>query len=361
MNRTEANRNRGRRRTGWPRAALFVLAVSAAPGVTLADDIGAPVRLQLRAHVVTEDSVPTLRDVLTLDGVDARLIDTIADQPVLADASSVVTAVTHQQVIERLEALGVNMARVLVSGASRCRITPAPEVAEPVTAGQGPAPLVRSGDDVGRDTLAGRIRRYVELELKDAGGRVDVEFELAGQEFLSLTTPPFHFSIRGERGPELGLRLFRVSIYRDDVRQRTVEVAARVRLIKDVLVAARPLNAGSTVRREHLTFAQRIFDQDPGSGLVRLDEVVGQQVARFVPEGEMLAGGDFRRVDLVKRSRPVTVVGSGPVSVHLTGTALDSGTYGDAVRVRLGDRRDRRVVRGVVAGVATVELAEGTR
>jgi flagella basal body P-ring formation protein FlgA len=47
------------------------------------------------------------------------------------------------------------------------------------------------------------------------------------------------------------------------------------------------------------------------------------------------------------------------VHVQLSGVALDSGHFGDSVRVRLGDtRKSRTVLRGVVTGVGTVNVAE---
>jgi len=46
--------------------------------------------------------------------------------------------------------------------------------------------------------------------------------------------------------------------------------------------------------------------------------------------------------------------------VRLTGMALDSGGYGDTVRIRMGDTRgERQLLRGVVTGLGTVRLVEG--
>jgi len=74
----------------------------------------------------------------------------------------------------------------------------------------------------------------------------------------------------------------------------------------------------------------------------------------------MVRRGDLKAVDLVRASRPVTVLGGAAgISAQVTGTAVDSGTYGDTVWVRLGNApRDRRTVRGVVEGIATVRLVE---
>ena len=90
--------------------------------------------------------------------------------------------------------------------------------------------------------------------------------------------------------------------------------------------------------------------------------MIGQQVKRFVPAGELVQPDTLKAIDLVQRSRPVTVLGAGgPVEVRLSGVALDSGTYGDSVRVRLGESpRGQQLLRGVVTAVGTVRIAEGT-
>jgi len=80
-----------------------------------------------------------------------------------------------------------------------------------------------------------------------------------------------------------------------------------------------------------------------------------------VPLGELVPTDALKAGELVVRSRPVTVIGdNASVQVRLSGVALDSGGYGDTVRVRLGDgRRDRKILQGTVTGVGTVRLAEG--
>jgi flagella basal body P-ring formation protein FlgA len=141
--------------------------------------------------------------------------------------------------------------------------------------------------------------------------------------------------------------------------QRTVSVFGRVRLMRQVVVAEKPLNIGAYIRPDAVRLAPRLFETRDELGIASPQDVVGQRVDRFIAAGEMISRADVRRVDLVQRSRPVTVVSEGAVAVRLTGTALDSGSFGDAVRVRLGtSRSDRRVVRATVTGMATVKLAD---
>jgi len=157
------------------------------------------------------------------------------------------------------------------------------------------------------------------------------------------------------------LRELEVLIRREGRTQRTVRLAVRVKLIKNVLVARQPLGIGTFVRSEDVGLEQRIFDRALDLGLDEPGEIVGQQVKRYIPVSEMVRRSDIKAVDLVKRSRPVSINDSdrNSVRVQLTGIALDSGGYGDIVRVRIGEsRKDQRVLRGVVSGVGSVRLLE---
>jgi flagella basal body P-ring formation protein FlgA len=346
---------------------IILLAVALA-GTAAADLIEKDVsRLKLRAQARVHGAAVTLADVLDFTQADPRLPAEIGEQPVVDGlAAPAVTEITHDQIVERLEELGVNLARVLVSGSLACRVAlePAPGNV-PARTAERPAPLVRRGARrAGADTLANLLQTRIEQELAAANGTVEVEFERAGQEFLELTTPPFEFSIRGDRGQRLGLREFSVTLRRDGRTQRTVRIAARVKLVKQVLIAAKPLNVGAYIKHDSLDYATRIFSAGTELGIDHAEQVIGQRVKNFVPVGQMVRASDLRSVDLVKRSQPVTVIGSvsgnDSVSMRITGDALDSGGYGDTVRVRLGDSRENyREVRGVVSGVGVVRLMDG--
>ena len=331
-------------------------------------------RLRLRPQVEVCGAAVTLADVLTFAEADPRLGAEIGRQPVNPDLQPPAkTVFTHEQIVRRLGELGVNLSRVLVSGALNCRVTLEPARAQ--TGVEAPsawaaagsrhaAPLTRLRATDEGNTLADALRTYVNAELASLGGTAEIEFERAGQEFLTLTRPPWKFIIRSSSsssGDKLGLREFEIVIRRDGHTQRTARLAARVRLVKDVLVARKPLGIGTFVRQEDVALEPRMLERRQDVGLDEVGQIIGQQVKRYIPVGEMIRRGDIKAVDLVKRSRPVSVSSAGDsVSVRLTGMALDSGGYGDTVRVRIGEsRKDRRILRGVVSGVGSVRLIRG--
>jgi flagella basal body P-ring formation protein FlgA len=273
--------------------------------------------------------------------------------------------VTHQHVRTRLEQAGVNLAHVLLTGAAQCSVTVLPEeTTDPVAADarQQRPPLVRQRHSVASSrsnlTLADVVRNQLQQEFHKLGGDIDVRFERSAAQYVDLTTPPYEFVVRSRGSRTLGMREFQVTIRQDGEVQRTVPMFARVRLLKDVIVARGPLNIGSFIKPEDVDLERRVFENVDEVGLDSVGAAVGQQLKRYVPEGEMVSGNDLKPVDLVKRSRPVNIIGGqAGISTRVTGYALESGTYGETVNVRIGDRRDNyRVVRGEVTGVGTVRM-----
>jgi flagella basal body P-ring formation protein FlgA len=338
---------------GFRPVRLVAVVVLVAASVTAGEPEAVTLKLRAEA-VVTSDNV-TLGDVLVRVAGDATLLAQIGGEPISAkpDAEAV-TTVSHDQILRRLDELGVNLGRVLLSGPLTCRVVqrapPADEVAE--------EPILREGRGPTK-TLADLVREHINDEMKDLGGAAEVQFERAGQEFLQLAAPPWEFQVSSLGREKLGLCGYRVVIRRDGQVQRKADVFARVRLVRPVVVARKPLNPGNAVRPDDVTTETRIFDQATGLGFAELAAVVGQQVKRFVPAGEPVPPDALKIGDLVARTRPVTVLSDNPnVQVRLSGVALDSGGYGDSVRVRVGDaRREKKVLTGVVAGVGTVRLA----
>lgn len=315
-------------------------------------------RLRLRPQVTVSGPAITLADVLEFADGAATLASEVGDQPAFVTPPAGRRAsISHEQIAQRLAGLGVNPADILLQGALACDITLAPPSAD-----HQPTAHARRSEKsaAGARTLAALLQTLVNEELAELGGRAELQFDRAGREFLELTTPPWEFKVTASGSGPLGLREFRVVIRRDGRTQRTVQVFAHVRLTRPVVVARRPLSIGNFIRHDDVTLETRVFDDGDGLGLAAVEQAVGQQVKRFVPEGEMVSAGAVQAVDLVRRTRPVTILGASEnVQVRLTGVALDSGSFGDTVRVRIGDsRRDRQQLRGVVTGLGTVRILE---
>jgi flagella basal body P-ring formation protein FlgA len=320
-------------------------------------------RLRPAAHVVGD--VIRASDVLDLSQAGDEL-RAACGRIVIENARGPATVeIAFDRVADALAQSGVNLGRVMISGAAACRVDvlPAdkPAVGESDAADSTTEPARSTASSIAADdrSLAAAVRRAVQEEFGQARGAIEIAFERGSGDFLDLSSPQFDFSVRsGSRG-QLGLREFKVRISQDGRVQRTVSVFGRVRLLRQVVVAAKPLNIGAYIRPDAIRLAPRLFENAADLGIADEKEVIGQRVDRFVAAGEMLTRGDVKPVDLVQRSRPVTVTSDGSVALRLTGTALQSGSFGDRVRVRLGSARDKgREVTCEVTGMAAVRLIQ---
>ncbi len=340
-------------------------------GVATAEPLLTPAtsHIKLRPNVVVEATPVLLSDVLDLTRAEPELAAIVAGQPA-SSVSGTSIEVSSSDVLAAFDALNINMTRVLLSGAAVCEVTvkaASPPLAPSPVSDSAAASLVVRGRTVDRarpasgpSSLADLIRLQLERELADLGGRLEVQFERASSDYVSLTNPPHAFSVRSRGGGGLGIREFDVAIKRDGRMQRETSIFASVRLIKPVLTARRALNVGQFIRPDDVVMEERVFESESELGLAEVGAAVGQQIERYVEAGAMVRASDLRPVDLVTRNRPVTVLGkTGGVVAQVTGVALDAGRFGDHIRVRLGaNPRDRREVRGVVVGVASVRLLD---
>lgn len=346
------------------RALAALVALVALLGYVKPAAAGELLRLRLNSKVVVNTPPVKLGDVLAVRGSAPAGWDAIAATPLWRPGQEPIAAqalrVERDDIAERLAAAGVNMADVLLMGGLSCEVTcawsmPQREAPAPVTDTTPTDP-----DAPHETTLASAIRTQVEAELKALGGTAEVEFEVGAADALALATPEWTFTIRPGSGEKLGLRQYTVDLQRSGRFYRTVQIVCRVRLIRNVLVAARPLSVGATVSNDDLAVERRVFDQPGDFGLANPAEAIGRQIRHFIPLNTMLTPQDLRNGDIVQRSRPVMLVGgAGGVQVSTSGIALDSGAYGETIRVRLGDPvKSRREVRGVITGPGVVELSD---
>lgn len=345
--------------------ALAAFALLAAGFTPARADEGEVHTLRLRTAAAVGGSVVTLGDVLDLTRAGNDLAARLAPVEIAKSERTPATlAVSHEQVSAKLAELGVNQARVLLSGAARCEVRLEAPAAESGSAFAAPgpaaddAPLFREKPASAGSRLEDLIRAHIQRECASLEGEVDVRFEVASQQFLALTNPPFEFRITSIGRERLGVREFNVVIRGEGQTGRPVRVACRVSLIRQVVAAQRPLNLGAFIKRDDLTYQQRRFDREADFGCAKIEALVGQQVAAYVPVGEMVSTQAVKAVDLVKRGDDVTVLGgTSGVSMTLRGKALESGTYGDTVRVQIGrTRQDRAVRRGVVVEYGKIKL-----
>lgn len=340
--------------------AAIAVAATGLPLLAAEADLPAASTLKIRNQVALFGDTVRLGDILDFSAADPGLETLLAEEPIATGATGATVAVSYEQIEERLSALRVNRARVLLTGARACQVelraAPTNPTAAAAHAEAIASPLIREESGIA-STLAAAIQRTVEADFADVGGRADLQFERGSDELLALTSPPYEFIINPVRGPKLGMREFRVTIRRDGRTFRSLTLIAQVHLLRSVYVARQPLNLGRSIGPDDIALEERLFTSDRELGCADAALLLGRPVKRFVPTGEMVSEDDLQAVELVRRSQPVLLEAlSGGVRIEMNAVALDGGQYGETVRVRLGSRRQGyREARAVVVGMGRVQ------
>lgn len=126
----------------------------------------------------------------------------------------------------------------------------------------------------------------------------------------------------------------------------TIYVPARIRVLAEYLVLARPLLAGQVIGPDDLERRRGDLADDGEGALVDTTQAVGFQARIAVAAGQPLRREMLRLPPVVRRGDPVRVLTRGPgFSVANQGKALNNAAEGQLVRVRLDSGK-------VLAGIA---------
>lgn len=135
----------------------------------------------------------------------------------------------------------------------------------------------------------------------------------------------------------------------------TVYVPVKVKVIKPVVVSARPLSANQTltardVRLEALDIADLRHGYKES-----LELVIGQQLKYPLSVGMVIPTRSLKQEQVVRRGEQIVLVAmAGTMEVRMNGTALDDASVGEKVKVK--NSSSKRVVEGVVHAPGIVKV-----
>lgn len=360
--------------------AVVALASAAADG---ADGRGAGVTLRgtevvVRLYptaVVSADQI-TLADLAELEGEVGRGAASwpIAQSPDVG-VSRVIDLAHVQKILARN---GANLAHWVFRGSTRCTVSrparsptdrPGQTVVSSVnspsdnrsrTARESPSRVSPTSDKSRMDpnTLGGALHAHIRNRLANLGGSPMIEFTPAVMRLLGLSRPTYDFAIEDCSDRLLGMVPLSVTIYEGDQVEQVLRVLARVSLRKPVVVAARQINRGETIRADDLGLEDRAFERVGEIGLTETAALIGQRVTSFLKKGEQVSARDVEPMPLVRRNELVTVIVRGrSLMIRASARALSAGGYGDVVELRNEmAKRSAETYTAIVTGPKTVEV-----
>jgi flagella basal body P-ring formation protein FlgA len=124
-----------------------------------------------------------------------------------------------------------------------------------------------------------------------------------------------------------------------------------------VVTAARRLERGHVITASDLTTRAADLMAESDEALSDARPIIGQLVARFIPEGAVLTAGSVTEESLVRRGDRITLVASIPgMELRVMGEALEEGRLGRLIRVR--NLESRRIISARVTGAGEVMVVE---
>ena len=149
---------------------------------------------------------------------------------------------------------------------------------------------------------------------------------------------------------------FRTSLVAETARGPSVTaIAGRAIIKRNVPVLVKRLEGGTTLGAADLDWIQ-VPDERVGADVVtEPTQLIGRELRRDTPEGEILRARDIMPARLVQRGALVTMKIETPfISITSQGKAQQDGAEGDTVRVL--NTQSNRMVEGLVVAPGVVEI-----
>ncbi len=178
-------------------------------------------------------------------------------------------------------------------------------------------------------------------------------------KWTGITMEPHHFGMTGEVTnprriypgiPSLTLRL----------RSGTREFCGVYRLEWNAIMvyATRNIERGQILSGEDMNLREAHYKRTYGDIFSDMTLLIGKRAKRRIASGDFISEGDVERIMMVERGARLTVISrSGGVEVKLPGLALESGSRGSTIRVRIG--KYRKDIHAMVVSPGMVLVNEG--
>jgi flagella basal body P-ring formation protein FlgA len=352
---SRASRTTGLRRP-WCRAVLTAIGVALlGPGAAFGPVAARAAELQLRAECRCLRPIVRLGDVADVVAADARQADALAAVELFpAPPPGAKRFLSPREIQDSLLLRGIHPLDHRLSGSSRVVIFGVEGPGE-----TGEARLAAS-------TIRKTDRRISEAIVEYLQERVSsteswsVDVTLDETQARLVAGGGSDVAVRGGTPPWVGLQRFEVTVGSPEGPKRFV-LDAEVTLPPAVVVATCSLPRGAMIRAADVRLEKGEAPAGQAAVFHSMEEVVGRETTRAIPEGKVLDANSIRQPLLVRRGDVVTVYArSAGVCVRSTARAREDGSLGDLVTVE--SLLDRATYFAQVSGIREVEVyARATR
>lgn len=136
----------------------------------------------------------------------------------------------------------------------------------------------------------------------------------------------------------------------------TVYVPVKVKVLKLVVVANRPLSSNQIISKDDIKLQKLDIGGLQHGYLSGTQLVIGQQLKYPVSMGTVIKPNSLQAQKVIQRGEQIMLVAmAGQMEVRMSGTALDDGTLGQRVKVK--NSTSKRIVEGVVDAPGIVKVS----
>jgi flagella basal body P-ring formation protein FlgA len=239
----------------------------------------------------------------------------------------------------------------------------APVAVEPEPDIAAAAPLDEAADVQRDQTSAGltTLRQLLVADLAERLGvtieELQIQFSPKDERILNLSEPHFTFAVEPQRAKSLGPVNWDVTLTGNGGNQR-LGISATAKMWQEQVVVIKPLATKQIIRDGDVVNKRTLVDRVSDQQMLTREQVIGQQSARDLKPGAVLTARMVEAVPLARPGQFVTItLTQGNVQVKTVARAMDTGTYGQSIRVKNEATKD--VYEVILTGPQTAEMNPG--
>ncbi len=305
--------------------------------------------LRLRGEAAVRTPVVTLGDLADVLSISPQETQRLTQLELFsAPPAGQQRYVRIRELQDLLLARGLNLTEHRFSGSNQVLVTtetakPAPAPRERLTSAE-----TKKAASLVQDALLRYLRR---------GANVrevwNTDFQLDDNQTRAVLKSR-DINVQGGTSPFTGPQRFQITL---DLPEgpATISLNTQVSRPPMVVVAVRSLSRGTVVRQGDVQLVSAEVPTETPDAVRSLDEVLGREITRTIPEGRLVEAASLRRPLLVQRGDPVTVYArSSGIHVRTMARAKEEGSLGDVIALESMHNRSNFLAR--VTGFQEVDV-----
>jgi len=214
-----------------------------------------------------------------------------------------------------------------------------------------------SAKDQSLSVLSEKIEHYVfnELNEQQQNGKVFVSADKIDSRLHLQTCDPQQIEVfNPHQKPLLGSITMGIRC-REESNHWTLYVPVKIAIMRQILVADRPLTKGVVIRATDLSMQQMDISQIKQGYLTDPDDVIGRICKQTINQGSALTMENVQKPVLIHKGEQVSINAiTDALNVSMSGIALQDGQMNDIIRVK--NNSSKRIIEAQVMAVQQVKV-----